>query len=97
MCWAHFDYFCEHGGVIRIYADGQTTDDPFCFSLPFSVVDDQTIELQALWHCPRLCQVHALVKSCKEFGLHVERLRKSGANPGRKHYDPNPSNLEYDA
>lgn len=87
MCWAHFEYFCRHGGLVRIYADGQTANDPYCFALPFKVIDDQTIELKGVWKCPRQCQVRALIKSCREVGLKVIRERKDGANPGYKYYE----------
>ena len=37
-CWAHIQWFCEHAGVIRVFAErSRYRIDPYCICIPFFV------------------------------------------------------------
>ncbi len=86
MCYVHLQYFCEHGGCLRIYCDGFKYEnrDLYCWSCSFEVKDLRLIELQGVYQAPRNCQARTLFKSLRQQNIRFMRERKSGANPGIK-------------
>jgi len=84
-CWAHVEPFCQHAGMVRVFAEDAVYGvDPYCWSVAYCVVDDGVIEFKGVHDAPRQCQVRAIAKSLRKQGLKLLRERKSGANPGLK-------------
>jgi len=86
MCWAHIEYFCEHGGVIRVFETGKAYGDRYCYALPFHKLSDNVIEFVGVVTAPKLSYARAIKVACRAVGLEAVRERKSGARPGIKEF-----------
>ena len=38
-CHAELEWFCLHAGVVRVFGGGETYGDPYCFIVPFRVLE----------------------------------------------------------
>ena len=76
-CHADLQWHCEHAGVARVFDAGQGYGDPYCYALPFVVVEGG-VEFIGLATPIRPCQWRAIKAACRAHGLRVFRTRIRG-------------------
>ena len=82
--WAHIDQWCEHAGLIRVFADGREFEvDGYEYMFPFRMYAPDRIELAGMCvRRPTKSEAWAMMRAVRERGWTVTWRRVCGARPG---------------
>lgn len=80
----HIERF--NGGIIRVFANGETYGSKYIYTLPFKLLDNDPMmfEFVGVIQPPTPSQYREIARHLRSLGIRGFRERKSGANIGYK-------------